>query len=128
MAVSFKAFVSGNNAIELYGGRRAWNHYHSYSAHGAYLLHYDLEGVEGLQWYAGAGAGAYFWSYGEGFIDPDADKTSFAVQGYLGLDFTLGDAPVNFTFDWVPTVFFNGYTRGIGVCYGNLGVRYVLGR
>ena len=77
---------------------------------GAYQVHNNLEGLDGLQWYYGAGAGVYFWNYDQGFAGDNTTSTTFSLQGYLGLDFTLKEAPINFTLDWVPTVFFNGYS------------------
>ena len=125
-AVSYKTFVSGNNAIEIYGAYRGYRNYGWFSINGAYQIHFDLEGVEGLQWYVGAGAGLLFWNYDKNFKDPGANQ-SISVQGYLGLDYKVPGAPLNLTLDWVPNIFINGYSRGFYGRYGNLGVRYVLG-
>ena len=124
-AASYKTFISDNSAIEIYGAVRGYNHYGWFSINGAYLLHFPIEGVDGLQWYAGAGAGLFFWHYDKAFGDPGA-KQSLSIQGYLGLDYKLPDIPLNLTLDWVPNIFINGYDSGFYARYGNLGVRYVI--
>ncbi len=123
-AVSFKTFVANNGAIELYAGPRGYTNYRWVTANAAYLLHFDIEGVDGLQWYAGAGIGVQFYSYERGYTGV---KQGFSLQGYLGLDYKLEGAPLNITLDWVPVLFLNGYEDGFYPRYGNLGVRYVLG-
>lgn len=128
LSISYKNFVSGSNAIELYAGWRGWPNRSWFSVNGAYLVHHDLEGVKNLQWYYGAGVGIYFWNFGPDYKGDTYANTTFSVQGYLGLDFTIDEAPLNFTLDWVPTLFFNGYNRGFGASYGSLGIRYVLAR
>ncbi len=124
-AATFKTFISDNSAIELYGAARGYTNYGWISINGAYQLHFPIEGVDGLQWYVGAGAGIHFWHYSKAFGDPDA-KQSISVHGYLGLDYKLPDIPLNVTLDWVPNIFLNGYGSGFYGRYGNLGVRYVL--
>ncbi|MBK8565386.1 MAG: hypothetical protein IPN76_19075 [Saprospiraceae bacterium] len=123
-AVSFKTFVAGNNAIELYGGYRGFARYGWFSANGAYQVHFDLEGVDGLQWYVGAGAGLQFYRYDNDLLDA-GDNLGVSIQGYVGLDYKVEDIPLSITLDWVPNIFINGYVNGFRGLYGNLGVRYV---
>jgi hypothetical protein len=42
------------------------------------------------------------------------------------LDYAFEDTPINISIDWIPTLAFNGYLRGFGGGYGNIGVRYIL--
>jgi hypothetical protein len=123
-AVSFKTFVAGNNAIELYGGYRGFARYGWLSANGAYQVHFDIEGVDGLQWYVGAGAGLLFYRYDNDLPDP-GDNIGVALQGYAGLDYKVEGIPMSITLDWVPNIFINGYDGSFGWRYGNLGIRYV---
>jgi len=89
----------------------------------------DIDGLEGLHWYFGGGGSVYFWTYDNAFVfDHDYSSTAIGVQGYLGLDYAFSDTPVNLSIDWVPTFFVNGYNSGFGSGYGNVGVRYILGR
>lgn len=128
-AASYKTFISESSAIEVYAGFRGWVGYSAVTINGAYLLHNDIESVDGLQWYYGGGAGAQFWSY-DAF---EESSTFISISGYLGLQYTFEDAPISVTFDWTPTFLigetFGGIgSSGFGGAYGGLGVRYILGR
>ncbi len=123
-AASYKTFFSESSAFEIYAGYRGWTFYNWISVNGAYQYHRPIEGVDGLQWYLGAGAGVQFWNYKNTFLDTGSN-TSFSVQGYLGLDYALNDIPLSITADWVPTLFLNGYANGFGGGFGNIGVRYI---
>lgn len=126
-AASFKTFISESSALEVYAGYRGWSFYNWFSVNGAYQIHRPFPNVENLQWYFGGGAGVYFWNYDTGFLDDNSSDVSFSVQGYLGLDYTFEDLPINLSIDWVPTIFLNGYGDTFGPGYGNLAARYVLG-
>lgn len=126
-AASYKTFISESNAIEVYAGFRGFTFYNSISINGAYQIHNDIESVEGLQWYYGAGAGVQFWSYS----GVSESSTLFTASGYLGLQYTFVDTPISITADWVPTfVFGDGFggigSTGFGAGVGGIGVRYVL--
>lgn len=127
LSASYKTFISNSSALEGYVGFRGYSAYRWISINGAYLIHRPIEGVTNLQWYFGGGAGVYFYTYDTGFFEPGS-STSFGLQGYIGLDYTFEDLPLNLTVDWIPTIFLNGFNNGFGGSYGSLGVRYVLGR
>ena len=130
LSVSYKTHLNESNAIEIiagtagtrgFSGSRWWN------VSAAYQIHkpLNIDGVEGLQYYFGAGASAFFWSFDDSFIDESS--VSFGAQGYLGAQYTFDDVPISITVDWVPTIFFSGLISGFGGAYGGVGVRYVLG-
>ncbi len=125
-SVTYKKFISESNALEGYAGIRPFGAgINLITANGAYLIHQDVEGegIEGLQWYYGGGAGAYFWT---GF---GSSSTSLGISGYIGASYTLKSNPINISLDWVPTFFINGVTgfgSGFAGGYGNLAVRYIL--
>ena len=133
-SVSIKHFLNEKLAVEAYAGTRGWVGYRFFSVSGAAQWHTPIESVDGLQWYAGAGATAYFWNYN--FTNSLA-SSSFGVQGYLGLDWDVGTAldesiPLSITVDWVPTFFlgdnlFDGYS-GLRGDYGSVGLRYIFNR
>ena len=127
LSASIKAFISNESAVEGYVGFRNWPNYRWVSINGAYQVHFPIAEVPNLQWYLGAGGGLYFWNYKVLGSDRNS-QLGIGVQGYLGLDYTFEDAPLNLTIDWIPTVFLSGYRTGFGATYGNVGVRYVLGR
>lgn len=133
LSVSYKAFVSDAAAFEVIGGtrtqgagtsRRRW-----LNVGAAYQIHQpvNIDGVDGLNYYYGFGGSIYFWTFDDAFTDRGS-STSFGIQGYLGLSYSLGNAPINFTLDWVPTFFLNGYNNGFGADYGGLGIRYIIGQ
>ncbi len=133
VAASLKYFLSQSNAVEFYVAARGYGNYRWGSFNGAYLLHrpLDIEGINGLQYYVGFGGSIYFWNYDNRAFRDQYARTSFGIQGYLGLDLALGDLPLNLTADWVPAIFFgnNLYdTRSFGYGYGGIGVRYILAR
>ena len=125
LSVSIKHFIDDSAALEGYVGTRWYDNRSWTSVSGAYQQHFDLEGVDGLQWYVGAGGTVYFWRYD---FKTTAAATAFGLQGYLGLDYTFDDAPISITADWIPTIFLNGYIKGFGGGYGSLGIRYLLAR
>ena len=132
LSVSIKHFLnSDGHALEAYVGTRGWGYGRWVNLSVGYQVHkpLDIDGLEGLHWYFGGGGSVYFWNYDNAFVfDDDYSSTAIGVQGYLGLDYAFSDTPVNLSIDWVPTFFVNGYNSGFGSGYGNVGVRYILGR
>lgn len=127
LSVTYKTFISETNALEGYVGYRGFGGASFIAANAAYLIHQDIEGeMDNLQWYYGAGAGAYFWSVDFG----GGSSTTLGVSGYIGASYTLQENPINISIDWVPTFFINGldgFGTGFGGGYGSLAVRYILG-
>lgn len=126
LSASYKTFLNETNAVEGYVGFRNFSGASFVGISGAYQIHKDIESVDNLQWYYGGGASVFLWSV----VDADG-AISIGLQGYVGLSYTLADTPVNFSVDWIPTVFINGldgYGTGFGGGYGTLAVRYVLSR
>jgi len=64
-SASLKYFLTEKSAVEVYVGTRGYSSYRWTNLSGAYLVHNDLDidGLEGLQWYVGAGLSIFFWSY-----------------------------------------------------------------
>jgi len=94
-ALSLKYFLDENNAVEVYAGGRGYGAFSSFglSISGAYLHHQplDIDGLDGLQWYLGAGATLY--SFGTAFTG--TSFTVLGIQGYLGLDwYPTPDLPI----------------------------------
>jgi len=133
LSVSYKTFLNETAAIEVIGGTRGIGNgnsgYRWYNIGAAYQVHKPVEigGIDGLNYYFGAGGSIYLWSFNDGFANEGA-RTSFGIQGYLGLSYTFNDTPINITLDWVPTFFLNGFNSGFGADYGGLGIRYILGQ
>lgn len=133
-SISYKTFLGGSqNALEVFAGTKGektsvfgsnygWRWF---TVGAAYQLHQPLElgDIDALNWYWGFGGSAYFWSFDDGFF-ADESTTSFAAQGYIGVDYSFENAPINLSLDWVPSFFFNGFGSGFGADYGALSVRY----
>lgn len=86
---------------------------------GLYEFHFPLGTEPGLQWYVGPGAhiGFYGSNYGNG--------TYIGLDGVIGIDYKIRNAPLNFSLDWQPTIEF-GDGRGFYGGWGGLGIRYTL--
>ncbi len=127
LSISYKQFLGGSsNAIEVFGGLRGFSTYSWFTVGGLYQIHKPIPDVDGLQWYFGGGASAYFWNFKNNFVGDTSVGTSFALLGDIGLDYKFESAPVNLSVDWVPTFFINGFGSGFGGGYGALAVRYTL--
>ena len=102
ISLSYKTFLNESSAIEVYASIRSFSGYSWISLSGAYQIHKPINDVSGLNYYYGAGASVYFWNFD---FDGDNATTTLGVQGYLGLDYTFADTPINITIDWIPTIF-----------------------
>ena len=129
LSLSVKKSIGEGNAVEGILGYRGFVGYNWINVGAAYQRHTPIpDVVDGLNWYWGVGASVFLFNYDLGF-GSDFNSTAFGVQGYLGLDYTFADAPINLTLDWVPTLFLgNDFVNGFGGGYGGIGVRYVIGQ
>lgn len=128
VSASVKHFVTDSHAIEAYVGTRGYSYHRWTNISAAYQIHkpLNIDGLHGLNWYYGFGGSAYFWSWNERYYGTRDRQTSFGVQGYIGLDYTFENIPINITLDWVPSVFLGGYGSGFGGGFGAITVRYTL--
>jgi hypothetical protein len=132
-SVSYKTFIGGgSNAIEVFASYRKRNFLSSayswtqFGVSAGYQIHNDIESVDGLMWYYGAGAGVYFFNYSDVSYFGDAGGTSIGILGFLGLEYTFDSVPISISADWVPGWFIGGYGAGAGAGSGALAVRYIL--
>jgi hypothetical protein len=112
--ISLKTFVAPNNALEFVG---YFNRYGTRLT-GLYEVHGNLAGAPGLKWYVGPGAhisiyNSKNYSYG----------TVAGLDGALGLDYKINNAPLNLSIDWQPSFDFSG-GRGFVGNWGGIGIRY----
>ncbi len=126
LSISFKTHINESNAIELIAGRRGYTGYGWWNVGAAYQIHKPLEigDIDGLQYYFGVGASAFFWNYDDVFFDETT--TSMGIQGYLGAQYTFENTRISVTTDWIPTYFVSSFIAGFGGGYGGVGIRYVL--
>ena len=121
-AITFKHFVRENKAVEALG----YFHHYGFRLTGLYEIHWDINSLPGLKWYVGPGA--HIGTYNDAWrarYDYDGTSTSFGIDGILGLDLKINNAPINFTLDWQPSFNLIGYTY-FESGWGGLGIRYTL--
>jgi hypothetical protein len=121
-AISYKSFMTNNKAIELLGyftldGFRTTVMIEKYSA---------FANTEPLSWYIGYGGHLGIWSQ-EWKKNNPTHKAGIAlgVDGIIGLDYKVKNAPLNLSIDWQPSFNFVGssyFESG----WAGLGIRYTL--
>jgi hypothetical protein len=116
-AITFKQNLFHQNKLEAIA--YFWNGKGTRIA-GLYEHCYDIEGLDGLQWYVGPGAHIMMYNNGQ-----TADASSIGVDGVLGLDYKIKNTPLNISLDWQPSFDF-GANSGFNGGFGGLGVRYVI--
>jgi hypothetical protein len=119
-AITVKSFIKNNIALE--GLASFWNY--GTRATGLYEIYGDINGVDGLKWYAGPGAHIGFWNDTWKNKYPTRDGGVMAgIDGVLGLDYKINNAPIDVSLDWQPSVNFIGYNYFEGG-WGGIGIRY----
>lgn len=132
LSLSYKTFINENIAIEGVFGFRSRRFlgvgYTQFNVIGLAEIHNDVSSIDNLQWYFGGGAGAYFTSFSNGFNFNGEDDGAFTlgISGVVGAEYTISEAPVTLSVDWLPTFFINGFGSGFSAGYGAIGVRYIL--
>ncbi len=117
-ALSFKKFISPKSALEaetmfFNGGVRFI---------ALYELHfYNIEGLNGLAWYAGPGAHVGYWK--PAYKKEYGSWIDIGLDGVVGLDYKFPTLPVNVSLDWQPSFGLIG-TSGIQPQFGGLALRY----
>jgi hypothetical protein len=119
-AISYKQFIRTNKALEVLGyftldGFRATAMYEKYM---------PIEGNENLTWYVGYGAHLGLWNDQWKLRNPNHPSgIALGVDGILGMDYKVKNAPLNLSIDWQPSFNFVGASyfesgwAGIGVRY-----------
>jgi hypothetical protein len=121
-AISYKSFMTNSKAIEVLGyftldGFRTTLMIEKYSA---------FANTENLSWYIGYGGHLGIWSETWKNNNPNQKAgISLGVDGILGLDYKVKNAPLNLSIDWQPSFNFVGasyFESG----WAGLGIRYTL--
>lgn len=121
-AISYKSFMTNNKAIELLGyftldGFRTTVMIEKYSA---------FANTEPLSWYIGYGGHLGIWSE-EWKKNNPTHKAGIAlgVDGIIGIDYKVKNAPLNLSIDWQPSFNFVG-SNYFESGWAGLGIRYTL--
>ena len=119
-AISYKSFVTGSKALEVLGyftldGFRTTVMIEKYS---------PFANTNNLSWYIGYGGHIGVWSEEWKKNNPTHDAgIALGVDGILGLDYKINNAPLNLSLDWQPSFNFVGssyFESG----WAGLGIRY----
>lgn len=120
--LTFKHFLGSNSAVEGILATR-WK---GFNLTGLYEIHANAFDVEGLNWYYGGGGhiGVYNgYLENKYFYDPTRTYTAIGVDGILGIEYNIGDIPINISADWKPAFNLVGYV-GFWGDNGAISIRY----
>lgn len=117
--ITLKHFVNEKAALEGIGF--FWNKGARITA--LYELHFDIAGAPGLKWYVGPGVHVGF--YNNRYGNKNGDRSFAGVDGVLGLDYKIKNAPLNLSLDWQPSFEF-GEDRGYTGSWGGFAIRFTL--
>ncbi len=116
-SATYKNFVTSKNAIEVQA--TFWNK--GMRIAGLYEFHFPIQGAENLQWYVGPGVHIGSWNNTNKVVYNSS--TDLGIDGVIGLDYKLKNAPVNFSLDWQPSFSLLG-NSGANTAFGGIAVRY----
>jgi len=123
LGVTYQAPLSNEAVLELIFATR----YRGIAFTALYEVHKDSFDVEGLQWYYGGGGHIGFYQYYAGhpyWHDENPGSTAIiGVDGILGIEYFIPNAPVQLSLDWKPNFNFVGYS-GFEGDNGALSVRF----
>lgn len=121
-AISYKKFTHSNKALEVLG-------YFTLDGFRATVLreiYAPIEGNEQLSWYVGYGGHIGIWSDEWKKNNPSHTAgIALGVDGILGMDYKVKNAPLNISIDWQPSFNFVGssyFESG----WAGIGIRYTL--
>lgn len=122
--LTIKHFTSETVALEGIFATR-WNGFYFV---GLWEKQASIKDVDGLSWFYGVGGHLGSWN-GENnswFGDPNQGQTVvIGVDGILGLEYTIPNAPINFQLDYKPAFNFVGYQGFWGDTFA-LSVRFAI--
>lgn len=118
-SVSYKQFVADTKNVEAQA--TIWNK--GFRVSGLYEFNYYSFNTSGLSWFVGPGAHIGFWKEDSPTPKTDNSKIDIGIDGIIGLDYKIKNAPLNISLDWQPAITLIG-TAGFTPAYGGVGIRY----
>jgi hypothetical protein len=117
-SLTYKKFVSDSRNLEAQF--TSWHK--GFRVTGLYEFNfYTFDKVPELSWFAGPGAHLGFWK--SEFKDNYNSQIDLGVDGIIGLDYKIKDAPINVSVDWEPAVTLLG-SAGFTPAFGGFAIRY----
>lgn len=113
--ITFKTFLNESDAIDAILNFRSNSRMSTFKLVGLYEIHNPINGVPGLRWYYGGGAGLGTYNNKQ----TDNSGSVFSIDGVLGLDYKFDGAPINLSLDWKPEIRFA--PDDTGVDFGGFG-------
>ncbi len=119
-AITAKTVITANSELEalLY----TWKYGDRVTT--LYEIYGNIKSMEGLHYYYGPGAHLGFWNKKWIKTYPTRHTGSaVGVDGVVGLDYQLNNAPINISLDWQPSYNFISYNYFEGG-WGGIAIRY----
>lgn len=107
--LSLKQFITKREAIEAIISSR----WHGTLVQGLYEIHQDIFKDTSLNFYYGGGAHYGHWNldgHPHPWYDEDGTYSALGIDGIVGLEYSLTDAPLSFSLDWKPMFNVTSYT------------------
>ncbi len=117
-SLTYKKFVTDTRNLEAQV--TIWHK--GFRAAGLYEFNfYTFDKVPELSWFVGPGVHLGFWK--SQFKDNYNSQIDLGIDGIIGLDYKIKNAPVNVSVDWQPAVTLIG-SAGFTPAFGGFAIRY----
>lgn len=95
--LNYKTFIKSNKALDFNLSFRNNDNLNRFIFTGLYEVHNPINNAPGLTWYYGAGG-----SIGSYKVRDFDGEMFLSVDGVIGLDYKIAEAPINIAIDWRP--------------------------
>ncbi len=107
--ISLKHFINSDTALEgIFNSR-----WHGTLIQALYEKHQDVFGDPNFNLYYGGGAHFGYWDlngHQHPWYDESGTYSAFGIDGIIGLEYSLDEAPISFSLDWKPMLNLINYT------------------
>jgi opacity protein-like surface antigen len=118
--ISYQKHLGSNNRLEVGLAWRNHKHFNAFKVTGTYQWVFDLQGLDGVNWYVGAGGGLGSWSVKSDYLGDGG--TFLFIAGDIGIEYKF-DIPLQLALDFRPELGFVDYNNDLGLDIA-LAVRY----
>ena len=120
--VTYKTFVKSNAALDFILNFQSRGDYSYFRLTGLYEVHGPIADAGGLRYYYGGGGTLGSVKHRK---YSDNNDLLVSIDGVLGLDYKLNDAPINVSLDWKPALVISpSYRNGFDATGAGLSVRF----
>ena len=110
--ISYQKALGENNRLEAGLAWRSNKNYNAFKLTSTYQWVFDLQGLDGVNWYVGAGGGLGSWSVKDGYGGNGG--TFLFVAGDIGAEYKF-DIPLQIALDFRPELGFVDYNNDLGL-------------